>query len=197
MNYSAKFKKLISDKEKVKQLLSGSHFLSTDFRSWENARKFISKSIHKDGRMLDIGCANGFLLLCLQEWSRHKLEPFGIDNRNEAIEACKNNFKAYKKRFAVRNVCEMSKLPSCFPKKFDMVFWCVWKDWYFKRDHETGALNDVLRLVAPGGRLILGFYDGEKRAIESIKRFKELGLRLARIIKNPTGIEMLAWVNVR
>ena len=91
----------------------------------------------------------------------------------------------------------MSKLPSCFPKKFDMVFWCVWKDWYFKRDHETGALNDVLRLVAPGGRLILGFYDGEKRAIESIKRFKELGLRLARIIKNPTGIEMLAWVNVR
>ena len=196
MNYSAKFKRYILDPEKVKKLINDSDFRGIKFEDWENARRFISKYINKDGKILDIGCANGFFLLCLQEWSGYKLEPFGIDRKEEVIGEAKKFFKNHKENFIKKNVFKISELPSNFPKKFDIIFWSVWREWEFKLSDEVRALNEVLQLVKPGGRLIFGFYDGREKSVKQINRMKELGLRFVRTVKNPTGVQMLTWVDV-
>jgi 2-polyprenyl-3-methyl-5-hydroxy-6-metoxy-1,4-benzoquinol methylase len=75
MGYSREFIKLIKDKKNTQRLLSGSGLAGADFKVWERARLFISEAINAPGSILDIGCGNGFLLRCLQEWSKYKLIP--------------------------------------------------------------------------------------------------------------------------
>jgi len=49
---------------------------------WTALRRPILEGIDRSGSFLDIGCANGYLLECLQAWGAEKgvtLEPFGLD----------------------------------------------------------------------------------------------------------------------
>ena len=73
VNYSGEFKKLIEERSKIQSLIDGNLVIGVDFKQWTKIRFFISKSINKDGSILDIGCANGLLLRCLQEWCGYKL----------------------------------------------------------------------------------------------------------------------------
>lgn len=176
--------------------MKGNSFAGTHIEDWEDGRMFIGGYIHKDGTILDIGCANGFFLLCLQGWSGRTLEPYGIDIDTNRIREAKKIFKAHKDNFIERNALEISKLPFPFPEKFDTVFWSVWVNWEFKLSQEIKALHDIVRLVKPGGRCVMGFYDGEKKSIKQIQRIQELGVRLVRPVKNPAGVEILSWVDV-
>ena len=49
---------------------------------WRAARDPILDAIESAGDLLDIGCANGYLLECLMEWGRERgleLTPYGLD----------------------------------------------------------------------------------------------------------------------
>jgi SAM-dependent methyltransferase len=49
---------------------------------WELLRRPIAEAVDRSGSFLDIGCANGYLLACLLEWSAERgiaLEPHGLD----------------------------------------------------------------------------------------------------------------------
>jgi SAM-dependent methyltransferase len=196
MGYSAKFRKLVSDKEKCRKLINGSSFSGRQIETWEKARRFIGGFINKDGKILDIGCANGFFLLCLREWSGRKLQLFGIDKKKEAIEEAKKISGRRTKNFIEKDVFGISRLPVHFPKRFEMVFWNVWENWEFKLPQEKKALREILRLVKPGGRCLMGFYDGQAKSARQIRAIRKLGVRLVRAVKNPTGIEILTWVDV-
>ena len=46
---------------------------------WRRERGIVLDAIDEDGDLLDVGCANGYLLECLAEWGRDKgvaLAPF-------------------------------------------------------------------------------------------------------------------------
>src|SRR3989344_2587836 len=88
--YSKSFQDLVATESRLRELMEGSYVPSdpTDpdpwdkdeaFKTWEHGRRFISQTINNDGSLLDYGCANGFLLRCLQEWSSHQLNPYGTD----------------------------------------------------------------------------------------------------------------------
>lgn len=138
-SYSKEFTKLLNDKEKTAQLLTGSSFINEPFQKWEEQRYFISTAIDKSGTCLDVGCGNGFLTKCLVEWSGHKLIPYGIDVNPEYIDQAKELFPTYKKNFKVVNF--HTKLPEVnisrqlwLFKKFDFLIWNVWDNYYFKKD---------------------------------------------------------------
>ncbi|UJR34638.1 hypothetical protein I4U23_027415 [Adineta vaga] len=55
---------------------------SGTFQFWKSTRAFVIDAINKNGTVLDIGCANGFLLACLTEWLQEKsitIVPYGIE----------------------------------------------------------------------------------------------------------------------
>lgn len=202
MGYSLKFKKLIKDIAKQKLLIEGSHAFNADFEKWEHMRRFIANAINKDGTILDIGCSNGFLLRCLQEWSKHKLIPYGIDRDLRLINQAKDLFPLYRDNFYVMDVRQLEDLAKFrFPAMFDFIYWNVWNNWEFFEPSEIKVLKKILKAVSDKGRLILGFYDGGKEEIiKKTNRLKTLGFEITGIMENPVtegGGEMIAWVDKR
>jgi len=53
---------------------------------WEAARRAIAEAIDSDGTFLDVGCANGLLMESIVEWSRFRVEPYGIDFASGLVE---------------------------------------------------------------------------------------------------------------
>jgi SAM-dependent methyltransferase len=69
-------------------------FLSTE-EAWMAARKPIADCLQKSGTFLDIGCANGFLIESILNWTSHDITPYGIDLSAKLIEAAKTRLPKY------------------------------------------------------------------------------------------------------
>jgi len=170
--------------------------LTKDFKIWEARRKFISQAINKSGTILDIGCANGFLLKCLQKWSVYKLIPYGIDYNKKCIEQAKDLFPLYSDNFMFARIPNLKEFfKQGFPIKFDFIYWNIWDPWNFEDQKEIESLNLSFKMVSDGGRLILGFYQSEKNKEKKIERIKELGFKFSGMIKNYSGDEVIIWVD--
>ncbi len=57
---------------------------------WEHARSHIAHAIDRDGSLLDIGCANGYLLECLPRWTTHAIDRYGLDIAPELVDLARN-----------------------------------------------------------------------------------------------------------
>lgn len=53
---------------------------------WEYARSHLAHAIDRDGSLLDVGCANGYLLESLPRWTPHRLDRYGLDIAPELVE---------------------------------------------------------------------------------------------------------------
>ncbi len=185
--YSPEFKQLLENDHDA-SLLRGSH-VDTSFEQWENGRKFITEAISKDGSILDYGCANGFLLRSLQEWSDHTLEPYGVDTDQQAIDAARDLFHGKQNHFAALDKPEEAK---DFPKEFDYIYWNVWDNYHFDGTNQSKLFDQLKSKISPEGKLILGFYQSTVENQTKLGELEKLGLIPNSVIKNPTGNEELA-----
>ena len=186
----------MKENKRISDLIKGSYKLTKDFKIWEAHRKFISQAINKSGTILDIGCANGFLLKCLQKWSVYKLIPYGIDYDKKCIEQAKDLFPLYSDNFIFARMPDLKEFfKQGFPIKFDFIYWNIWDPWSFENQKEIESLNLSFKMVSDGGRLILGFYESEKNKEEKIERIKELGFKPSGMIKNYGGDEVIIWAD--
>lgn len=193
--YSPEFKQLIQKEEIVKSFLTGSHVIGFDFKLWEKRRAFIADAIKKDGTILDVGCANGFLLRSLQEWSEHRLVPFGIDIEPRSIEQAKSLFPANANNFILLPIENISDIGSKgLPEKFDFVYWHVWDSVLFEQGEEKWVRYAFDR-VMKGGRLILGFYDSRESNSERIEKLESIGIKIDGIEINKNGEEVICWMD--
>ena len=65
---------------------------SGDAARWEQARRLIVDAVERDGTFLDVGCANGYLLECLDIWSRERglaLTLSGLELNPELADAAR------------------------------------------------------------------------------------------------------------
>lgn len=169
--------------------------MTEDFKIWESRRRFIAKVINKNGTILDIGCANGFFLKCLQKWTAYKLIPYGIDYNKKCIREAMNLFPLYADNFIFANVLELQNiLKQSYLNKFDFVYWNIWDPWEFENQREIESLKLALKIVSAEGRLILGFYQSEKNKERKIEKLKKIiGLRPSGLIKSDSGDEVVVW----
>ena len=69
---------------------------------WRAERRLILEAVDTDGDLLDIGCANGYLLQCLVDWARARgirLKPFGLDQGARLIDLARQRFPEFPDHF--------------------------------------------------------------------------------------------------
>jgi hypothetical protein len=121
---------------------------------WRTERELVLDAVPDDGDLLDVGCANGYLLECLVQWGheRHiRLTPYGIDCGAHLIALAQQRLPQYAAHFWVANAWEWRP-----PRQFRYVYSlydCVPEELlpeYIRRL--------VTRDVELGGTLIMGAY---------------------------------------
>ncbi|MCI0438996.1 MAG: class I SAM-dependent methyltransferase [Chloroflexi bacterium] len=145
---------------------------------WRAERAPILDAVESDGDLLDIGCANGYLLECLVAWGRERglrLTPYGLDQGARLIALAKQRLPEFGENFFVGNAWDWEP-----PRRFRYVYMlydCV------PPNYLADWLNRSLEsIVAPGGRLIVGAYGSRSRGIPpfDIAGFIEaMGLEMA------------------
>jgi SAM-dependent methyltransferase len=124
-----------------------------DEARYRYTQEMILAALDGDGSFLDVGCANGYLLEKLAEWtrdSRHTLECYGLDISPEMAALARRRLPHWADRFFVGNALHW--LPDRGYR-----FVCVKELSYVPRGRRRQLFLHLLnRVVAPGGRLILG-----------------------------------------
>jgi 2-polyprenyl-3-methyl-5-hydroxy-6-metoxy-1,4-benzoquinol methylase len=122
---------------------------------WKAVRWPIVDAIGKSGSVLDIGCANGYLLESLQNWLEPKgitMEPHGLDISAALLEEAKQ--RVPEGTFHLANVWGWKA-----PRKYDFVLtelvYVPEKDRQF---YLRGLLRDA---VEPEGKLIVSQYGSD------------------------------------
>jgi SAM-dependent methyltransferase len=125
---------------------------------WAYKRELLADAFDRDGDFLDVGCASGYLMETLAEWSRARgraIEPYGLDIAPELADLARRRLPRWADRIFAGNAIEW--VP---PRRFDFVrtgleYVPVGR----QRDLVARLLGEA---VAPGGRLIIGVF-GEER----------------------------------
>ena len=188
---------LMADPVVERELLEGSSVFGGIYADWEKDRRLISDAINRSGSLLDIGCANGFLMLCLAHWTSHTLDFYGIDVDESRLNAARSLFNAHKAYFVLLPIgaLEAPTLTAAgLPPTYDFVYWNVWDNLDFQDAWAVDYLERVICCVRPGGRLILGFYDLDLDATE--RKLSAVSGRLGTPIghKGPVGHNVIvAW----
>jgi SAM-dependent methyltransferase len=129
---------------------------------WEGGRRWILSAVDADGDLLDIGCANGYLMETLHAWAAEdgvRLEPYGLDIIPELADLARRRLPHWARRIWVGNALHW--VP---PRRFDYVRVGL----EYVPAHRRGDLVGHLMAHAVGRRLIVGPYNEEvgERALE-------------------------------
>ncbi len=163
---------------------------------WRAERSPVLEGIDTDGDLLDVGCANGYLLECLIDWARQrglKQTPHGLDIGPRLIALARQRLPQFNDNFHVGNAWDWQP-----PRKYDFVY-SVW-DCVPEMLLKPYCERITARLLVPGGRLIVGMYGSRSRNIPPIPlgyHLRSLGFEVA---GETTGgdppVTAFAWTNV-
>ena len=172
---------LAADFIKKLNFLEKSYLLETDpirqtgfgggAKRWRNEREPILKAIETDAEILDVGCANGYLLECLIKWGGERgilLTPYGLDYSTRLIELARKRLHRYRDNFYIGNAWDWQPL-----KKFQYVYSlydCVPQNFLEEYIYRLSS-----RVVSNNGRLIFGAYGSrsENKPPFDLKTFLE------------------------
>jgi hypothetical protein len=202
----ADFAKLVATAE-VQRWIAGSG-CGADLKFWVDARAFITQAFNRPGTILDVGCANGFLLRCFQEWTEHQLTPFGIDPSSVIHDAVVPLYRAYSEghfakltldEYLVQAATPGSTAACFFPAQFDFVYWNVWDNCTLEEEMERGWVHLLFARVKAGGRIVFGLYDTPLRNDARVAILRsELGhFGEVSIIRSAAGLPHMAVVVAR
>lgn len=141
---------------------------SGDDAHWMRARGLIADAIDRDGTFLDVGCASGYLMECLEHWAHERgfaIEPYGLDIAPELADLARRRLPHWADRIYVGNAIDWEP-----PTRFDYVRTGLE---YVPIRRRKDLIERLLRdMVAPGGRLILGA-NKEEKTVERVEPWWE------------------------
>ncbi|MCP4007063.1 MAG: methyltransferase domain-containing protein [bacterium] len=161
---------------------------------WRNERRPILEAVDRDGTILDLGCANGFLLECLVSWANEdgfQLIPYGVDQSAALIELARKRLPRFQKHLFNANV--WSWIP---PRRFDFVYTLA----DVVPEEFLGPYLRRLRtdFLEPSGRLIIGSYGSDSRGVPPLPLetlLPQYGLSpIGSLRAGPGKIIHFAWV---
>jgi SAM-dependent methyltransferase len=169
--------------------MEGSLSPGSDYKEWKAKRKFIAELVNHDGSILDIGCANGFFLRSLQEWSRRQLTPYGIDIEGTLLARALDLFPQYRNNFQELNVTLIENISELgLPDQYDFIFWNFLGGWRIEDDQWQTVLRKILHMAKR--RLILGFYGTNRHRFRS----KEWTEERSRLLQVPESLKNAGFI---
>jgi SAM-dependent methyltransferase len=129
---------------------------------WRAEREPLLDGVAADGNVLDVGCANGYLLECLVLWGEERglqLAPHGVDRSAGLISRARERLPRFAANLHVGDA--WTWIP---PRQYEYVYAlhdCVPLD--YLAEYVVRLLD---RAVAFGGRLILGAYGSRSRKLK-------------------------------
>jgi len=162
---------------------------------WREEREPILDAIEDGGDLLDVGCANGFLLECLVDWGRERglvITPHGVDLGPRLVELARRRLPQTAANLHVGNAWDWAP-----PRRYRYVYSvhdCVPLE--YLPEYVERLVSDF---VEPGGRLIVGAYGSRSRGVEpfAVGPFlTSMGLRVAGTsYGGDPAVSRFAWVD--
>jgi tRNA (uracil-5-)-methyltransferase TRM9 len=166
------------------------YFSNTREQAWPEFKYF--SSLIKDGQnILDWGCGNGRLVLCLKD---KKVKYFGIDQSLGLIKIARKKFVDEIKNGRVKFFCTASKSKNFAPNFFDLVFIIASLFHLPSEESRLGLLQKIYKEMKVGGRLVVMVWNlaSDWAKVKAKKDWKKIGKSDFLIPwKNPQG-ELLA-----
>lgn len=164
--YSPKFARLIAPSGSIQRFTEGSGASPCDLKEWEQRREFLAAAVNASGTFFDVGCGNGFLLRCLQEWSLESILPFGIDIDADRIQQARELFPQHSKNFEALGLHDLgARYPARYPGRFDFVYCSLWHH----QSHDSSRLAALIEtlLAHTSRRLVLGVYGTNRHGVRA------------------------------
>jgi SAM-dependent methyltransferase len=121
---------------------------------WAAQRRCTAECLDHSGSFLDVGCANGYLLECMLQWTRErnlKIIPYGLDFSEKLVALARQRLPQYADHLFVGNAWDW--IP---PHPFDYVRTCLE---YVPAELQPQLVSRILdQFVAPGGALLVSEY---------------------------------------
>jgi len=146
--------------------------------------------IHHDGAVLDLGCGNGMLLRYLTDNLPHKMQPFGVDFLDEAIEQARTTvFPEERDNFTVGSICR-------FPIEHYRFDFILLDPHHLAPTDRSQIVARLRRRIRPGGRLVVYSYhdamDAEgSRCLSDYRGMEGFELLGERVIPDQVSIAYL------
>jgi len=127
---------------------------------WVSLRRPVADCMDRSGALLDIGCANGYLLECCLRWTAERgvrIEPHGLDISDKLAALARKRLPDYADHIYVGNGYDWAP-----PRRFDYVRTELC---YVPAEAERAYVERLLReFLLPGGRLLVANYmEGDPR----------------------------------
>ncbi|MBT5503238.1 class I SAM-dependent methyltransferase [Candidatus Falkowbacteria bacterium] len=124
-------------------------FSSTRGYVWGDI-SFLAKNIKDGDNILDLGCGNGRLVESLQV-KGESISYLGIDNSEGLIKQAQKSYPDQK-----FEVCDVLDIGDCELgiEKFDVIFMVSSLN-HFPKDNQQSVIENVKRLLKPGGKLLM------------------------------------------
>ncbi len=128
---------------------------------WRAERSPLLAAVSSDGDLLDVGCANGYLLECLLAWALpRRITPHGLDLGAELIRLARTRMPDHASNFHTGDAFSWEP-----PQQYDYVYSLT----HLAPPELLGSyVERLLTWVRPGGRLILGDYGSRSRGTRAI-----------------------------
>ena len=162
---------------------------------WRSEREPILDGIPGDGDLLDVGCANGYLLLCLVRWGRARglrLVPHGVDRSAALVERAREMLPEFSANMHVGDAWTWTP-----PRRYACVYAlydCVPVD--YLAEYVERLLD---RAVADGGRLMVGAYgsrSADQRPFDLVRFLESHGHVVSGHSRGGSPpISLFAWVD--
>ncbi|GCE15898.1 class I SAM-dependent methyltransferase [Tengunoibacter tsumagoiensis] len=134
-------------------------------QDWEVLRRPIADCITTSGSFLDIGCANGYLLECILNWTyeRHlHIIPYGLDFSDQLVALARKRLSDYADHIVVGNAWNWSP-----PQKFAYVNTGL--EYVPERLQKAYVQRCLDLYVQPGGYLLVTEYLGGRTGIPALR----------------------------
>lgn len=146
---------------------------------WTKAREIVVDALDRDGTFLDGGCANGYLMECVQRWAGERglhVEPYGVDIVPELAELARRRLPRWADRIWTGNLLTWTP-----PRRFDTVRIGLEYAPPTRREQLVG--RTLTELVAPSGQLLIGPYTEEPDSYETVEAVREWGYLVGRMLE--------------
>ncbi|HEX5061664.1 MAG TPA: class I SAM-dependent methyltransferase [Kofleriaceae bacterium] len=167
---------------------------SGDAASFERARRLLVDAM-RPGCFLDVGCASGYLMECMQTWCAEAgiaCEPYGLDIEPALAELARSRLPHWRDRIFTGNAIDWQP-----PQRFDVVRTGLeYVPTRRQRDFVTRLLADV---VADGGRLVIGVFSEERDDHAMERQLETWGFavtgRSQRLHADPRLAYRVVWID--